>query len=406
MQAMQSNNATGQGINSGKFVALRHVTRQMRLNPSAVPGVRRTSVVATEYVSAETVPSAIPSTVPSAIRGAIPGTIPYMSTEVAEGAGLAHDAGNLLGALSLYSDLLAMPGVLYEEHREYASELRMLSDRSWAMIDRLVNHARSGRSPKLAEGASVLPDVVDGCKGLLRRVAGRTVEISYGVGAFEPVAVPVESVERILTNLVKNAAEATPWVGAISVTVEGATEPVSEDKATVRRRVMLTVRDCGCGMDAAAVRRLMQPGGISSSNGHGLGFRVVRELVAISGGCLRIESQPDLGTSITVEWYAEPSVDKAALRWDTVNPETNAKTAVQQGEGKRQEQQQIPCEDDDENSNRKDKSSAQGRASGVSAGWLEPMSEDMDSSAGSGRAMWHSGTVRRCLEGEAGWIAC
>ena len=45
---------------------------------------------------------------------------------VAEGAGLAHDAGNLLGALSLYSDLLAMPGVLNEEHREYANELRLL----------------------------------------------------------------------------------------------------------------------------------------------------------------------------------------------------------------------------------------------------------------------------------------
>ena len=63
---------------------------------------------------------------------------------VAEGAGLAHDAGNLLGALSLYSDLLAMPGVLNEEHREYANELRMLSDRSWAMINRLVNHSRAG----------------------------------------------------------------------------------------------------------------------------------------------------------------------------------------------------------------------------------------------------------------------
>ena len=68
---------------------------------------------------------------------------------VAEGAGLAHDAGNLLGALSLYSDLLAMPGVLHEEHREYANELRMLSDRSWAMINRLVNHSRSGLPTKV-----------------------------------------------------------------------------------------------------------------------------------------------------------------------------------------------------------------------------------------------------------------
>jgi chemotaxis protein histidine kinase CheA len=33
-------------------------------------------------------------------------------------------------------------------------------------------------------------------------------------------------------------------------------------------------------------------------SGRGLGFRVVRELVAISGGCLNVESQVDVGTSI------------------------------------------------------------------------------------------------------------
>ena len=53
---------------------------------------------------------------------------------VAEGAGLAHDAGNLLGALSLYSEMLAAPGVLNEEYREYATELRLLSERSSAMM--------------------------------------------------------------------------------------------------------------------------------------------------------------------------------------------------------------------------------------------------------------------------------
>ncbi len=186
---------------------------------------------------------------------------------VAEGAGLAHDAGNLLGALSLYSDLLAMPGVLHEEHREYADELRMLSDRSWAMINRLVNHSRAGLPVKAQSEFSVLPDVVDRCRGLLSRVAGRTVEISYGVGAFRPVRVPVEAVERILTNLVKNAAEATPWVGAISIHIEGVmAEPVNGEE-DARRRVVMTVRDRGCGMDQTAVRLLMQAGGISSANG-------------------------------------------------------------------------------------------------------------------------------------------
>jgi signal transduction histidine kinase len=245
---------------------------------------------------------------------------------VAEGAGLAHDAGNLLGALSLYSDLLAMPGVLHEEHRAYASELRMLSDRSWAMINRLVNHSRAGLPTKEQAEVSVLPDVVDRCRGLLSRVAGRTVEISYGVGAFQPVRVPVEAVERIVTNLVKNAAEATPWVGAISIDVEGVVEESERDEA--RRRVVLTVRDRGCGMDAAAVRRLMQTGGVSSANGRGLGFRVVRELVAMSGGCLNIESQPEVGTSISVEWYAVQQAENDVQREEPRVIEMEMKTVL------------------------------------------------------------------------------
>ena len=283
MQATQSSTASGSGIYSGKFAALQHVTREMSLNRgSAMPVVRRAAAVVSDGVA------------PAA--------------GVAEGAGLAHDAGNLLGALSLYSDLLAMPGVLHEEHREYATELRMLSDRSWAMINRLVNHSRAGLPIKVQGEISVLPNVLDRCRGLLSRVAGRTVEISYGVGAFQPVRVSVEAVERIATNLVKNAAEATPWVGAISIHVEGVVERSATNQVTngddgTRRRVVMTVRDRGCGMDQAAVRRLMA-GGISTAGGRGLGFRVVRELVAMSGGCLNVESQLEVGTSISVEWYA------------------------------------------------------------------------------------------------------
>jgi signal transduction histidine kinase len=283
MQAMQSSTASGTEKDSGQFAALRHVTRQLNLHGShgsLMPTVQRTVAAPVEGVE----------------------TSPMVG--VAEGAGLAHDAGNLLGALSLYSDLLAMPGVLHEEHRAYASELRMLSDRSWAMIDRLVNHARAARSTKAKGEFSVLPDVIDRCRGLLSRVAGRTVEVSYGVGAFQPVRVAVEAVERILTNLVKNAAEATPWVGAISIHVEGVLELAHDEDEEPRRRVVMTVQDRGCGMDQAAARRLLQGAGVTSGRGRGLGFCVVRELVAISNGSLGIESQPEVGTTISAEWYA------------------------------------------------------------------------------------------------------
>ena len=224
---------------------------------------------------------------------------------IAEGAGLAHDAGNLLGALSLYSELLAMPGVLHEEHRGFAADLRLLSDRSWAMIHRLVNHARGERERVGVEG-TVLPELVERCHGVLSRVAGRGVEVSFGVGAYAPIDARAEAVERILTNLVKNASEAMAGEGGIAVSVEGALDGG-------RRRVVMTVRDMGCGMSSASVERLMRVGGISSTSGRGLGFRVVRELVAMSGGCLNVQSEPGVGTSISVEWYAMEAVDAVSL---------------------------------------------------------------------------------------------
>lgn len=240
---------------------------------------------------------------------------------VAEGAGLAHDAGNLLGALGLYSELLAMPGVLHDEHRGYAEELRLLSDRSWAMIGRLVQHARTSLAPRSAEW-TVLPEVVERNRGVLSRVAGRTIDIACEAGSEIPVDVRPEAMERILTNLVKNAAESMQGEGVISVRADR----VLDGR---RRRVVLTVEDTGRGMSGAAARRLMQADALSSRDGHGLGFRVVRELAAMSGGCLKIESRVGVGTKISVAWEAA-DLRVAANRTDHV-PVVNRRRAGRVG---------------------------------------------------------------------------
>jgi signal transduction histidine kinase len=97
--------------------------------------------------------------------------------------------------------------------------------------------------------------------------------------------------------VVRRAAPAAGDATAVAGVAEGARLQVEGDEP--RRWVVMTVRDRGCGMDQAAVRMLMQTGGISTANGRGMGFRVVRELVAISGGSLNIESQPEVGTNFS-----------------------------------------------------------------------------------------------------------
>ena len=283
MRAMQSSTASVGKEVSGQFAALQFVSRRLDLGivdetAGTVASSRAQARARDDHRDDRQEPGAL---------------------RVAEGAGLAHDAGNLLGALSLYSELLAAPGVLNEEYREYAAELRMLSERSHAMIARLVEHAR-GEDQNAEEAMTVLPEVVTRCRGLLSRVAGRRVEVEFSAGADMPVNVAAEAVERILTNLVKNASESMAEDdGSITVRVAGA---AGGGKGT-ESGVMMTVSDTGRGMTAEAQHALGEATAANSC-GKGLGFRVVRELAAMSDGCVTVASRPGEGTSVTVEWRA------------------------------------------------------------------------------------------------------
>jgi signal transduction histidine kinase len=276
--------------------------------------------------------------------------------------GLSHDAQNLLGAVSLYCDLLSAPGVLKPEHRHYAEELRIIGTRSSALVVRLMlpSPARGLQSREsagegkrahpiswaaksaLADAAGAaltsakpvtLRTIVTRCSGMLGQVAGgRAIEVSYGAAASMPVLVSEETVERILVNLVRNAAAALeeraaprggragglPAVGRIatdSVTLRETSDGTDDETpGAIRigvgqlvnrvgdprpwpfRRVRLTVEDSGCGMTPEQLERVLFAGGEPLRGGRGIGLRVVRELVALSGGQLRAMSAPGVGT--------------------------------------------------------------------------------------------------------------
>ena len=257
-----------------------------------------------------------------------------LSGRVADGVGLAHDAGNLLGALRLYCDLLARPGVLREEHLHYARELQLLSLRSGMLIDRLLNPAATRlqgqaatrrpeavtvRDPAAMIGARV-PEVVEQCRGLLSTIAHRAVAVAIAEGTAIRVPASREALERILVNLTKNAAEASAGGGAITLRVSRVEESAAAAGKGGRTRIVLSVEDQGRGMSVAAVKVLQEDGaaGVEAlpieepeRRGRGIGLRVVRELVRESGGELRFKSRSGCGTTVEIAWAvaADPLAD-------------------------------------------------------------------------------------------------
>jgi signal transduction histidine kinase len=181
--------------------------------------------------------------------------------------------------------------------------------------------------------------IVDRCSGLLGQVAGgRAIEVSYGGAASVPVLVPEETIERILVNLVRNAAAGLKDLGAGGATghspavVRIASESVvvreasdgteDETPGAIRIRaglpvnragnprpwpfghVRLTVEDSGCGMTSECLDRVLHPSETPARGGHGMGLRVVRELVTASRGEFRVMSAPGIGTQVQIDWPA------------------------------------------------------------------------------------------------------
>ena len=274
---------------------------------------------------------------PDALRPALPAC-------AEQDDGILHDVRNLVSAVSLYCDLLSMPHVLRPEHRHYADELRLLGERSAALIERLIGaaippgrgnaagspfpsrldrravqsgpNASSEEQPRL----EALRPMVERCAGLLHCVAGgQAVEILYGDASACTIRIPGESLERILVNLVRNAAAAMDRRrGHIRVGVGLRPSDALTTRPWPFQRIRLVVEDSGCGMAPAELERLLansDPSVLHLPAPHGIGFRVVRELVQASRGELCIHSRPGQGTRVEIEWpVASLEVHRPATR--------------------------------------------------------------------------------------------
>src|SRR3546814_5573494 len=117
-------------------------------------------------------------------------------------------------------------------------------------------------------------------------------------------------IRQILLNLVGNAIKFTPAGGRIVIRVE-----VAETGG-----MLLSVQDNGIGMSEADLERALIPFGQAASvlarraQGTGLGLPLARQFVALHGGELTVQSQPDRGTVVTVRLPARSEEHSAELQ--------------------------------------------------------------------------------------------
>jgi signal transduction histidine kinase len=237
-----------------------------------------------------------------------------LSPSIAQGAGLAHDAANFLGALNLYAELLSLPGVLGPEHKSYAAELQLLSERSSTLILRLMQNA--GLWNRLAETNSatltalqkppvavqseaiVTSATLQKILPILQRIASTVAEVSLACPPSLPLNhLPSETLERIVLNLVRNAADA---IGRQHLPQKAGVIRIALHSAG--GRLQLSVADNGPGMPPAIAAAFLNPFVSPPLASRGMGHRIIHELVNESHGHLSINVRHGQGTVFTIEW--------------------------------------------------------------------------------------------------------
>jgi len=209
-------------------------------------------------------------------------------------AGVAHEIGNPLNALSIHLQLLRKRLAAVGKEAARSLETVDLLEAEVRRLDGIVRNflgaVRPSR-PNLAEtsllevAASSLALLKDQMEQLGVRA---TVDVQ---GDIPPVLADRDQVQQALFNVLKNALEAMDRGGELTLKAR------SEDDW-----VVLEVADTGVGIPADRLTRVFDAYYTTKRDGSGLGLLIVLRILRAHGGRVDIASQPGRGTTVTLRF--------------------------------------------------------------------------------------------------------
>ena len=206
-------------------------------------------------------------------------------------AKISHDLRNILTSAQLFTDRLEMsddPRV-----QRMAPKLVNSLTRAVHLCEATLAYGRAEEpTPTLARHS--LADLVADAIESERLAAGdHPVRFENNVAPDVVLRADAEQLQRVLTNLLRNARQAivrTGTPGRVTISSDG-----------TEKDWIIRVEDTGPGLPAKAREHLFKPfQGSASSGGTGLGLSIAAELVRGHGGTLALERSDDTGTCFRI----------------------------------------------------------------------------------------------------------
>lgn len=231
-------------------------------------------------------------------------------------ANMSHELRTPLNAIIGFSEIMATEALGPLGAPRYAGYARDIVDSGRHLLDVINDILDMSRieagAVHLEETDIRIETVADAALRLVAQRAGDAgLQLSTDLQPGLPAVRADERLLRqVLINLLSNAIKFTPADGKVSLAAH--VGPAGD--------VWLTVSDTGIGMAPENIAKALEPfGQVDSSlsrkyEGSGLGLPLVRSIVELHGGSIRIDSVPGSGTRVTVQLPAARSVREAAVK--------------------------------------------------------------------------------------------
>ncbi len=232
-------------------------------------------------------------------------------------AGVAHEIRNPLFGISSVAQILLTEVKFDPVHQELLAAMQAEIKRLNVLVEDLLHYSRPS---KLHRTPQPLEQIWDEILGLAREeLAAAKVQMVRDMTEGLPL-VPADGdkLRQVFLNLLKNAIQATPPGGRITVRLERSTRealpaPVQHNLELqgsagdpLREYLVSVVSDTGVGIPAADLDRVFDLFYTTKSTGSGLGLAICRRIVEDHGGAIGIESSERIGTTVTVAFPLSP----------------------------------------------------------------------------------------------------
>ena len=218
--------------------------------------------------------------------------------------GIAHDFNNILGIIIGNLDLLERSVDGDEKVQRRVETIRKSAQRATDLTRKLLGFSRQQSGEAVATNINQL---MHGMHSLIARTVTPQVEVECQFAEdLWPTKVDPGDFEDALLNLVINAHDAMPYGGHLFLNTHNCTldSDICSRNPDIPsgEYIRLTVRDNGRGIPAEQHERIFEPFFTTKAQGKGtgLGLAMVFGFIKRSSGYIKLESEPDRGTTFHI----------------------------------------------------------------------------------------------------------